>query len=96
MSCKFFSHDRYTHVDAKQLELDGFENFPAGDPQTASIAAHSPRKPENKGKESIVLPSDLPVETIIIDTVLPVALLTISRQLNFSGLGLQWILNASP
>ncbi len=56
-----------THVDAKRLERDGFESLPAGDSQTKSVAAHSRGKPENKSKESIVLPSDLPVETVIID-----------------------------
>lgn len=61
------SEREVTHVDAKQLELDGFESLPVGDPQTKSIEAHTRRKPENKGKESIVLPSDLPVETVIID-----------------------------
>jgi len=56
-----------SHVDARQLELDGFESLQKGDPQTKSVAAHHRRKPENKGKESIILPTDLPVETVIID-----------------------------
>ena len=56
-----------THVDARQLELDGFESLSKGDPQTKTVAAHNRRKPENKGKESIILPSDLPVETIFLD-----------------------------
>ena len=41
-----------THVDAKQLELDGFESLSRGDPQTKNIAAHSRRKPENKGTKN--------------------------------------------
>ena len=55
-----------THVDAKQLELDGFESLPKED-EPKNIAAHRRRKPENKGKESIILPSDLPVETVFLD-----------------------------
>jgi transposase len=56
-----------SHVNAQQLELEGFESLAKDDPQTKAVAAHSRRKPENKGKESIILPKDLPVETVIID-----------------------------
>lgn len=56
-----------THVDAKQLELEGFECLQKGEAQTKSVAAHNRRKPENKGKESIILPKDLPLETVILD-----------------------------
>ncbi len=56
-----------SHVDSHQLELEGFEALDKTDPQTKTVAAHTRRKPENKGKESIILPKDLPVETIVID-----------------------------
>ncbi len=55
-----------SHVNPDQLELSGFENLQKTDSQTKTVSVHSRRKPE-KGKESIVLPKDLPVETVIID-----------------------------
>jgi transposase len=56
-----------SHLDSCQLELEGFESIDKTDPQTKTVAAHTRRKPENKGKDSIILPKDLPVETILID-----------------------------
>jgi transposase len=56
-----------SHVNPNQLELSGFESLHEGDQEAKNVAAHTRRKPENKGKESIILPKDLPVETVIID-----------------------------
>ena len=56
-----------SHVDACQLEFAGFESLKEADQEEKDIPAHKRRKPENKGKESIVLPKDLPVETVVID-----------------------------
>jgi len=56
-----------SHVNPNQLELSGFESLQEGDQEAKTVSAHTRRKPENKGKESIVLPKDLPVETMIID-----------------------------
>ena len=55
-----------SHVNPAQLELEGFQSL-CDEEQTKTVSAHSRRKPENKGKESIILPKDLPVETVIID-----------------------------
>ena len=56
-----------SHINPDQLELEGFATLLKEDPQAKAIAAYHRRKPENKGKESIILPKDLPVETIILD-----------------------------
>ncbi len=61
------SEREVSHVDAYQLEFAGFESLKEADQEEKDIPAHKRRKPENKGKESIVLPKDLPVETVVID-----------------------------
>lgn len=55
-----------SHVNPNQLELEGFEAVERTDQEAKTVSTHTRRKPE-KGKESIVLPKDLPVETVIID-----------------------------
>ena len=68
MKVLFWDGERdISHVNPNQLELSGFESLQKGEQEAKNVAAHSRRKPENKGKESIVLPKDLPVETVIID-----------------------------
>jgi transposase len=56
-----------SHVNPNQLELEGFEAIGKTEQQTKAVAAHTRRKPNRNGQESIVLPKDLPVETVIID-----------------------------
>lgn len=56
-----------SHVDPKQLEFEGFETLPRSDPEKKTVASHSRRAPKQKGKDTIVLPQDLPVETTIVD-----------------------------
>jgi transposase len=56
-----------SHINANQLEFAGFESLVATPQEGKKIAAHTRRDPQKKGKEAIVLPSDLPVETIILD-----------------------------
>jgi len=52
-----------SHVNPNQLELSGFESLHEGDQEAKNVAAHTRRKPENKGKESIILPKDQGVLT---------------------------------
>jgi transposase len=54
-------------LDGKQLMLEGFENLPATEAKKKPVAAHERRKPKRDGKDAITLPSDLPVQTIILD-----------------------------
>lgn len=56
-----------SHINPDQLQFSGFEPLDQEDPVTKTVASHVRRKPENKGKESIVLPKDLPVETTVLD-----------------------------
>ena len=56
-----------SQVNPEQLELEGFQSLEQDHQQTKTINSYRRRKPENKGKESIILPKDLPVETVIID-----------------------------
>jgi transposase len=52
-----------SHINPNQLELSGFESLQKDDQEAKTVSAHNRRKPENKGKESIILPKDQGVLT---------------------------------
>jgi len=54
-------------INENQPEFEGFEKLEVTDQPTKPVAGHERRQPNRKGQESIVLPKDLPVETVIID-----------------------------
>lgn len=56
-----------SQVNPAQLEFEGFETLPQDEEKKKPVRAHTCRDPKNKGQESIILPKDLPVETIILD-----------------------------
>jgi transposase len=56
-----------SHLDAQQLQFEGFEQSAEDHEQTKTVGAHTRREPKKKGTEAIVLPKDLPVETQVID-----------------------------
>jgi len=53
-------------LNQEQMTFDGFENLPVEE-QKKIIPAHERCKPNRNGQDKITLPSDLPVETIVID-----------------------------
>lgn len=54
-----------SHKD--QLMFDGFEEEKETKQQTQIVPAHERSKPNRNGQDSIVLPGDIPVKTIVID-----------------------------
>ena len=54
--------------NAQQLQLDGFENIEqTKEEETQNIPEHKRKKSRSAGQDTIKLPEDLPVETIVID-----------------------------
>lgn len=58
--------ERVIDTDQEQLQLDGFEAVEA-QAETQKIPAHERKKRTSTGKDAIQLPTDLPVETTLID-----------------------------
>ena len=57
-----------SELNQDQLTFEGFENLPENlEEQKKTVQAHERRKPNRNGQDKITLPSDLPVETIILD-----------------------------
>jgi transposase len=56
-----------TDLNSEQLLLEGFENLPLPKEKKKIVPAHERGKPNRDGKDKITIPSDLPVQTIILD-----------------------------
>ena len=56
-----------SNLDAEQLQFEGFASLSKEEAQTQSVPAHQRSKPKHTGQDTIQLPSDLPVETIVLD-----------------------------
>ena len=55
-------------INQDQLTFDGFENLQdLSQEQKTKVPSHARCKPNRNGQDKIVLPPDLPVETIILD-----------------------------
>lgn len=54
-------------ANSEQLMLAGFENLELQEPEKKNVASHSRKKPDRNGQDKIILPSDLPVKTTILD-----------------------------
>lgn len=59
--------ERVVDANSEQLKLDGFENTSPEKGKTHTIPAHERRAKTRTGEDTIRLPDDLPVETIIVD-----------------------------
>ena len=59
--------ERLVDTDSKQLKLDGFESANAEQSKTQTIPSHERKTNTRTGKDTIQLPEDFPVETVIID-----------------------------
>jgi transposase len=59
--------ERVVDANPEQLKLDGFENISSEKGKTHTIPAHERRTKTRTGEDTIRLPDDLPVETIVID-----------------------------
>lgn len=59
--------ERVVDANPEQLKLDGFENTSPEKEKTHTIPAHERRTKTRTGEDTIRLPDDLPVETIVID-----------------------------
>jgi transposase len=55
-----------SHLNAQQLEFDGFETS-SQEVEKKNIVAHSRANPKRTGEDKISLPPDLPVQTVILD-----------------------------
>ena len=53
-------------LNKEQLVFEGFEQIPTTEEEKKKVSAHT-RRASKKGKDTIKIPSDLPVEQIIID-----------------------------
>lgn len=56
-----------SNLNQNQLILQGFENLQSIEEQKQTIEKHERNKPNRDGKDKIVIPSDLPVKTTILD-----------------------------
>jgi transposase len=56
-----------SNLNEQQLSLEGFDQQEKTCEETQEIPAHQRKKPNRQGQDKITLPSDLPVETIILD-----------------------------
>jgi len=54
-------------LNSEQLQFDDFVSLNQEEVQTQSVPAHQRSKPKRVGQDTIQLPADLPVETIILD-----------------------------
>jgi len=59
--------ERVVDANPEQLKLDGFENISSEKGKMHTIPAHERRTKSRTGEDTIRLPDDLPVETIVID-----------------------------
>lgn len=59
--------ERVVDANPEQLKLDGFENIGSEKGKTHTIPTHERRIKTQTGEDTIRLPDDLPVETIVID-----------------------------
>lgn len=59
--------ERLVDTDPQQLKLDGFESEEPAKTETKIIPAHKRRIKNRTGEDTIRLPEDLPVETVVID-----------------------------
>lgn len=59
--------ERLVDTDPEQLKFDGFESKESAKAETKTIPAHERRTKNRTGEDTICLPDDLPVETIVID-----------------------------
>jgi transposase len=59
--------ERIVEVNREQLKFDGFEIVGQQKAETQTIPAHERKKRTSTGEDTIKLPDDLPVETIVID-----------------------------
>lgn len=55
------------NLNEQQLELKGFDQQESSAEEPQKIPAHSREKPNRNGQDKITLPSDLPVETVVLD-----------------------------
>lgn len=56
-----------SNVNSEQLLFEGFEEIDKDPPLTKTIPEHKRKQPNKNGKDTIKLPSDLPVETTVLD-----------------------------
>jgi transposase len=61
------SEKALSNLSEQQLELAGFEQQENSPGEAQTIPAHSRKKPNRNGQDKITLPSDLPVQTVILD-----------------------------
>lgn len=59
--------ERVVDTNQEQLQFDGFENKEEPKEEKQTIAAHERKKRSSTGTDTIQLPSDLPVETTVMD-----------------------------
>lgn len=59
--------ERLVETDPEQLKFDGFESEETAKEKTKTIPAHERRTKNRSGEDTIRLPDDLPVETVVID-----------------------------
>ncbi len=59
--------ERLVDVNHEQLTFDGFESAKSSQAKTQTIASHERKTTTRTGEDTIQLPEDLPVETIVID-----------------------------
>lgn len=59
--------ERLVDTNSEQLKLDGFENKEPAKAETKTIPSHQRQTKNRTGKDTICLPDDLPVETVIVD-----------------------------
>jgi transposase len=56
-----------SNLNESQLEFDGFDDQALPEQKVETVPAHTRRKPNRNGQDKIALPSDVPVETIVLD-----------------------------
>lgn len=61
------SEREVTNLNSQQLILDGFESPTHKAEEKKVVATHERKKPNRDGKDKIILPDDLPVQTIVLD-----------------------------
>ena len=56
-----------TNLNEQQLDLEGLDQQEHSPEETQTIPAHPRKKPNRNGQDKITIPSDLPIETTVLD-----------------------------
>lgn len=61
------SEREVSNLNSQQLIFEGFESPTHKEEKKKTVAAHERKAPNRDGKDKIILPDDLPVQTIVLD-----------------------------